>query len=115
MDTALSNGDFLVNSRGRPISISGVQEILQRVLITLSVRKGSFIYDLNLGSDLYKLKFINTNLQYKAFLIVREALLNIPEVKVENVKIDLYNNNENMNLTVFLTVNNQLEEVAIKI
>ncbi len=115
MDTALSNGDFLVNSQGRPISISGVQEILQRVLITLSVRKGSFIYDVNLGSDLHKLKYTNANLQYKAFLIVKEALSNIPEVKVENVKIDLYNDNENMDLTVFLSVNNQLEEVAIKI
>ena len=56
MDTAISNGDFMLDSNGIPISIYGIQEILQRALIRLTVRKGSFIYDTNLGSDLYKLK-----------------------------------------------------------
>lgn len=115
MDTALSNGDFLRDTRNLPIQISDVQEILQRVLIRLNVKKGSFIYDKNLGSDLYKLSANTRNLQNKAKAIVIEALRPIKEVLVLNVVTKLTNLGEDMEIHVNLAVNEKNEEVVISV
>ena len=55
MDTALANGDFQLDSNGRPKQIGGVQELLQRAMIRLNVPLGSFAYDTALGSRLQTL------------------------------------------------------------
>ena len=113
MDTALNNGEFLLDGRGRPVQISGVQEILQQVLIKLTLKKGSFIYDPNLGSELYTLQSTKGNLQANALMVVKEALKDMPAVVVENVNVELTNDGENMNLTVLMSINDQMEEVTI--
>lgn len=56
MDTAIKDGDFQTNGSGLPVRISGAQELLQRVMFRLTVKKGSFFYDQQLGSRLYTLK-----------------------------------------------------------
>ena len=78
MDTAICSGDFLLDGRGRPVVISGMQEILQRALIRLTVQKGSFIYDPELGSRLFTLKSTSGDLQKQATNLVREALSRKP-------------------------------------
>ena len=87
MDTALFNGDFLCDSRGFPITISGINEILQRILIRLSVKKGKFVYDKDLGSELYKLDINEENAEARALSLVREALSDIKNIKVKEVSI----------------------------
>ena len=115
MDTALSNGDFLRDTRNLPIQISGVKEILQKVLIRLNVKKGSFIYDKDLGSTLYKLSANTKNLQNKARAIVIEALKPIKEVSVLDVLTKLTNLGENMEIHVNLAINEEEREVVITI
>ena len=53
MDTALNiDGDFdVVNDSVS--SVEGLKELKQKMYITLSVRKGAFIYDRELGSDVF--------------------------------------------------------------
>ena len=53
MDTAIKDGDFQTNGSGLPVRISGVRELLQRAVFRLTVKKGSFFYDQQLGSRLY--------------------------------------------------------------
>ncbi|MFQ9873062.1 MAG: hypothetical protein ACLRVT_08795 [Oscillospiraceae bacterium] len=53
MDTAIKNGDFETNHNGLPIAISGVQELLQRAMFRLTVKKGSFFYDQQLEPVVY--------------------------------------------------------------
>lgn len=113
MDTALNNGEFLLDVRGRPVQISGIQEILQQVLIKLTIKKGSFIYNPNLGSELHTLQLTKDNLQANALMLVKEALKDMLEVVVENVNVELTNDGENMNLTVLISINDQMEEVTI--
>lgn len=113
MDTAISKGDFLLDSSGLPISISGVQEILQRAIIRLTAKKGSFIYDTNLGSDLYKLKAGAANVKSDALNMVKEALKPLTNVSVENISTEFFNSGENLRLNTILTINNKKEEVEV--
>lgn len=115
MDTAVSNGDFLCNSKGTPINLGGYEELLQRVLIRLTVKKGSFVYDKSLGSRLYTLKATDGNIKERALALVREALIENPEVAVNDVKIALTNDKESLELTVILVVNNTEKEVVMTI
>lgn len=44
MDTAIKDGDFQTNGSGLPVRISGAQELLQRVMFRLTVkREASFM------------------------------------------------------------------------
>lgn len=52
MDLLLENGDFKKNPAGKPIQISGFEELKQRIYIRLKARLGRFIYDRNLGSEI---------------------------------------------------------------
>lgn len=115
LDTAISNGDFLCNSRGTPIELAGYEELLQRVLIRLTVKKGSFVYDKSLGSRLYTLKATDGKIKGRALALAREALIEVPEVTVDDVKIALTNGGENLELTVILAVNNTEKEVVMTI
>ena len=114
MDTAISNADFLLDGRGRPVVISGMQEILQRVLIRLTIQKGSFIYDPDLGSRLFTLKSTRGDIKQQAINLVREALSPMTEVTVEDVVIDRVGE-ENLSMKVILSTNNETGEVAIKL
>ena len=133
MDTALFNGDFLCDSRGFPIKISGVNEILQRILIRLSVEKGKFIYDRNLGSELHKLDINEGNANARALSLVREALSDVRNVVVKEVsiinpnseeyaeKIGSINKADNMDnsirkfFDVKVFINDELKDVVIAI
>lgn len=55
MDLLLENGDYKKDPSGKPISISGLDELMQRVYIRLKSKLGAFIYDRELGSDISEL------------------------------------------------------------
>jgi len=55
MDTLLKNMDHAVDESGHPVTITGTRALIQRLLIRLSVRRGSFAPSPDLGSELYKL------------------------------------------------------------
>ena len=52
MDLLLENGDFKKGSDGKPIQISGFEELKQQIYIRLRARLGSFIYDRSIGSEI---------------------------------------------------------------
>ncbi|WP_283610149.1 GPW/gp25 family protein [Faecalispora anaeroviscerum] len=83
MDIRLDQGDFAVGSNGLPDSVSGKEELLQRALIRLSVPRGSFSYDPELGSRLHTLVLTGTDLNTRARELTEEALSAMPELSVE--------------------------------
>ena len=113
MDTALKDGDFYLGTTGKPIAISGIKELLQRVLIRLTVKKGSFIYDKDLGSDLYTLKNTNKDIKNQAIIMIKEALADMRKIEVEDISIKFTDSSENLKLNVLLSINNNKEEVEI--
>lgn len=83
MDILLKNGQHAVDDLGAPIEIFDTSEIIQRAIIRLSVKKGSFPHDPELGSELYKLHRSNSKTtQNEALSYVQEALRPIPEIEV---------------------------------
>ena len=55
MDTLLKNMDHALDEYGHPVTITGTRALIQRLLIRLSVHKGSFAQSPQLGSELHKL------------------------------------------------------------
>lgn len=75
MDMKLYDGDF-VPAGSDFAAVSGREELLQRVLIRLSVKKGSFSLMPGFGSELYKLRTQDgTDLAARARTYANAALL----------------------------------------
>ncbi len=100
MDTAISQGDFAKNSSGNMYFVEGMQETLQRCNILLQTKKGSFCYNKMLGSCLHLLQTTDPNLQGNALLLVKEALLPLPQVTVNSVQAILDNGAVNLEIEI---------------
>ncbi len=114
MDTALLNGDFLLSNRNKLLSIFGMDEILQRIFIRLSVPKGSFAYHRSFGSELYKLKNHSDHLPQRAKALAEQALDGLDGVAIDDVEIS-YDEAQNMILTVHVSIKDRKKDVVIKI
>ena len=49
MDVKILDGDLVIRNDGTPETVDGVQLTAQQMLIALTVPKGCFVYDRNLG------------------------------------------------------------------
>ena len=117
MDTAIKDGDFQTNGSGLPVRISGAQELLQRVMFRLTVKKGSFFYDQQLGSRLYTLKGSYGNreaLSETAMQMVREALKPMAEVTPLGVRAGMTGADQ-LSLTVSLLADRKQMELEVLI
>ncbi len=77
IDVKISNGDVAVDSTGSPVSISGADAKFQRALICLTVPKGSFVYDRELGTR----RFSGSTARRE--LLFNEALARYPGERVK--------------------------------
>lgn len=92
MDLLLENGDFKKSPDGKPIKISGLEELKQQIYIRLKAKLGGFIYDRKLGSEITA--DVENN---KLTELIRKALPQLFDVelisafienKILNVKFD---------------------------
>lgn len=115
MDTAIKNGDFETNQNGLPMAVSGVQELLQQAMFRLTVKKGSFFYDQQLGSRLYTLKGSygsREDLSQNAMRMVREALKPMSRVTPLGVGASLTGPDQ-LTLTVALLADQKQTELEV--
>ncbi|MEG1779264.1 MAG: hypothetical protein RR263_04120 [Oscillospiraceae bacterium] len=83
MDILLKNKDHAPDSRGYPKIISGRDEKIQRAIISLSVSKGAFPLDPQLGSLLTTLGQVGEGqLSDRAFGYIQQAVAPIGGVNV---------------------------------
>lgn len=87
MDAKLKDKDICTDSTGEYVMIDGIEEIIQRAVISLTVPKGSFIYDKSLGSDYSDFRVNDIK---QAEMIINESLVNIGNIyiKVKNISSD---------------------------
>lgn len=85
MDTAIKNGNIVLGENGKPYTISGIDEALQRARICLEIKKGSFIFLPSLGSELWRLDATKPYLNKQADMFVREALAGLRGITVMSV------------------------------
>lgn len=104
MDTLLENGDFKRGNTNLPVKVTGFDELMQRALIRLSVPKGSFVHDPELGSSLYSLCSGGSpeEIQGEALLLAAEALRPIRKIRAE--KVDVFLNPEGNPTKIAVTV-----------
>lgn len=112
MDTALANGDFCLDSNGRPRLISGERELFQRAMIRLNVPLGSFVYDAALGSQLHTLKIAEADFSTKAINMAQEALRQLPELSVEGVRCSA---EEPPTIAIQLSYSGKTTEIEVKL
>ncbi len=88
MDMSLNiNGDFNTDGFGRPYEIDGTDEILQKIYISLSGRRGKFIYDRELGGELYKTELTDGYAEELLEAAAREAVQDIAGAEICGVRI----------------------------
>ena len=78
MALLLRDGDYVPDERGGLRTVEGAEEVLQRALFQLQVRRGSFPYGPGLGSALWDLDPAGENAGQRALALAQEALLPVP-------------------------------------
>ena len=92
-------------SGGLPYHIAGREELLQRMYILLSAKKGGFIYNRELGSRIGGISPSDAQAAAKAEAYARKALESVPYAEVTGANID--------NNAVKVTVSVQGEDEAM--
>ena len=88
MEARLENGDYLPDGRGGFLTAEGDEALLQRALLRLSARRGSFPFLPELGSRLYLLGTLAPAARsLAAERYVTEALAPETALKVESVRL----------------------------
>ncbi len=86
-DTLIKNGDIAVDSGGRYVHIIDDEELLQQAYISVAAKLGNFVYNRELGSELYKGNINDENYAEKINLIMSQTLVDYPQVKAEVVAV----------------------------
>lgn len=73
-DIKIESGDIVLDSSGNTAMLSEEDEKFQRAVICIKAKKGSFIYDRQLGSELCKAREDKNFSAGQAQLIINEAL-----------------------------------------
>ncbi len=86
MALKIADGKYVLTDRGDPVSVRGDDEVLERVLFKLKVRRNSFLPMPNLGSRLYLLpKEKKANIENAARQYITEALAEETDISVADV------------------------------
>lgn len=106
MDNRLQHGDMLSDFAGDVQTVHGLSELIQCALLRLTLRKGSFPYQPELGSTLDRLDAHRLDAE-TIRTAVEEALRGMEEVTVLDVEQQFDANSRILYLTVYLRVSGQ--------
>ncbi len=88
MDAKIINRDLVIDSTLSPLMCKNEDEILQRIFIACSIKKGAFLLDKTLGSFAYTALLSDPMLCEKLTMIYKEASVDIPYTDLEVVSVD---------------------------
>ncbi len=89
MDTALHiSGDLAVDDNGQPYRIAGEEAVRQQLYILLSARKGAFLYDRALGSDIFQIDLSAPDCIPLIEAKARHALAGLPDTEIAGVTVE---------------------------
>ncbi len=105
MELKLIDGDYRISAFGGVETVSGVDELCQRIVMKLSAKRGGFFPFPDFGSRLHTLGATvkGSERESAARLFVAEALASEAEISVEDITItDAEQGGVHMNLTLKL-------------
>ena len=110
MDIKIDNRDILLDGKNAPVMIDGIQQILQQIKIALAVKKGSFIYDRNMGTELSREVILAENGAKTLQAILYEGLINVDvDMKVDYIK------NDNNIIYAGISIENEYEKMETEV
>lgn len=112
MDTKLENGDFALGSNGRPQTVSGTGELLQRAKIRLAVPLGSFACSPEMGSRLCTLTGNEPDRDARALSMAQDALRLLPQLEAQSAQ---FVPGSPPSVKVGLLFENQSYEIEVKL
>lgn len=77
MDIELKNGDISVSPSGEYSFLTGIDEALQRAVLCAKIRKGSFVYNKALGTELREIDIDSSLAAKTAEMLIAEALMGV--------------------------------------
>ena len=102
MDTALNMRDISLDT------VSGRDEIQQKLYIMLSARHGKFIYDRELGSDIFSVDISQPNFTDQIESHARKALHDMPNAEIIGVEAD------HGNICIGVEVDSEIYEITVR-
>lgn len=87
MDTKLIDGHFALGPTGLPETVNGREELLQYARILLTMRRGRFPYNRELGSGLWQWDPQEEHAADRALALANEALMGLPGVRAKSARI----------------------------
>lgn len=87
MDIKIENGNFALTSNGLPQTVTGQEELLQNARLRLTMRRGCFPYDRELGSGLWRWDPEEDHALDRAVALANEALLGLPGVRAKSAEM----------------------------
>lgn len=114
MDTALLNGEFDLDARGMPYLITGISELMQRTAISLKMKRASFIYSRELGSELEQVKDVEDALHSRAELLAREAIADVSQTNLSNLTASVDEDGK-IKISLDISINGETGTVEVTI
>lgn len=114
MDTKLQQGDHVPGPWGSPDAVSGLQELVQRCMVRLTVRRGSFAPDPTLGSRLHTLpRGGGQELAALAQEYIAEALEGVPYTGLSGVRCTYDPEQDRVAVAFTLDFHGQRQELEV--
>ncbi len=106
MDILLINSDVGINQSGQYRFAKGIEEVLSKAILCAKIKKGSFIYNKALGTELGSID-INSPIALKtASMLLNEAIM---EAKGFEAEVESMEKISDGKLRVLIAVKNQEE------
>lgn len=100
MDVKLQNKDIELNPNGSAVKVQGIDQIIQQINIGTSVVRGSFALDKQLGIMVADIDFENDNALKNLEAVLKEMLINTPEVNIQVNYINISDDDKTAGITV---------------
>ena len=88
MDAKIENGDIALKPDGEYVTVSGIEEAVQRVRIAALTNRGSFCYDRSLGVDYDAFSAGESDPVGRLDMLIKEGCAAIAGVDVEVTAYD---------------------------
>lgn len=113
MDILLENGDLTLTPAGEYVYVSGIDDALQKAILCAKIRKGSFIYNKNLGSELRGVDPESSVAKNTIELLLKEALMEVDGYVVRVLSVSRIQGNR-YQMTIEIESENDMIETVVE-
>ncbi|MBQ4129709.1 MAG: hypothetical protein IJD68_08090 [Ruminococcus sp.] len=88
MDVKIENNDLAITQWGSTVYVESFEEIVQRIKIACTIKKGAFPFDRELGCNTHTLSMNDEMLKEKLEMLYKEATVDIPYCDLQVLSVD---------------------------